>query len=234
VRYFPSCTLFLVVVDPGVGSARRRLAVQASGMTFIGPDNGCLSCVLDDETRGLRLPDEDYDARPVRVPSGVTAASIENSALFSPALSATFEGRDVFAPAAGFIAAGGNFSDLGPRVEEMLAFPAFRAPRDQAQQPFAPDTGHAYLHGLTVHIDAFGNLITDIRADDVTEGMRFIVRGVEASLVRTYADAPPETPVAIIGSSGFVEIAVANTSAADRLVASTGDPVDEQTQGATC
>jgi S-adenosylmethionine hydrolase len=228
-RFFPAGTIFLVVVDPGVGSSRGRIAVRAHGMTFIAPDNGCLSSVLSDDERGYRAVDEGYDARTVPLSASVTAVSIENTYLFCSTVSATFEGRDVFAPAAGWLAAGGSFSDLGPSVQGMQSFPAFRAPRDHAAAPLQPDGGHAYLHGLVIHIDTYGNLITDIRAEDVSPEMRFIARGVPISQVRTYADAAPEMPVAIIGSSGYVEIAVPNGSAADRLQASVGDAVAELT-----
>jgi S-adenosylmethionine hydrolase len=230
-RYFPAGTVFLVVVDPGVGSARRRLAVQAGGMTFIGPDNGSLSCVLSDELRGRRENDRPYEPARRPVEPG-TAVSIEGfSRLGSSSVSATFEGRDVFAPAAGFIAAGGNLHDLGPAVQEIDAYPAFRAPKHR------PGFGlgnvevlrskDAYLSGVVIHVDSFGNLITDIRASDIEGTPRFVVRGVEVPLVRTYAEAPEGKPVALAGSSGFIEVAVANASAADVLEAAAGIEVDE-------
>lgn len=210
-RYFPNGTVFLVVVDPGVGSARKRLAVRAHGMTFIGPDNGCLSSVLSDDARGQRDAGAPYKPALCSLQANITAVSIADLSLLGSTVSATFEGRDVFAPAAGVLASGGSIDDLGPRVEAMQAYPAFRAPGGR---------------GLVIHVDTYGNLITDIRAVDVEAASRFVIDGQQVPLVRTYADAPAGGLVAIAGSSGFVEIAVANGSAAARLEAGMGATVD--------
>jgi S-adenosylmethionine hydrolase len=221
-RYFPPGTIFLVVIDPGVGSARRRLAVQAHGMTFIGPDNGCLSSVLSDMTRGLREHDKPYEATARTPDNGVTAISIENvSLLHGRAISATFEGRDVFAPAAGFVAAGGSLHDLGPPPGTIEAFPAFQAPSGGA--------------GVVIHVDTYGNLITDIRADDLEQhpAPRFLINGQDVALVHTYAEAMPGRPVAIAGSSGYIEIAVPTGSAAQGLNSGVGAIVQIRPSGDT-
>jgi S-adenosylmethionine hydrolase len=210
-RYFPAGTIFLMVVDPGVGSARKRLALQAHGMTFIGPDNGSLSSVLSDDARGMRSGDEPYEAISHALNAGIRAVSIENTAVFgSRPVSATFEGRDVFAPAAGFLAAGGELHDLGPAVEEIEAFPAFRAP--------------SHGPGVVIHVDTYGNLITDIRASDLDlpGTPRCVVKDQEVPFVHTYADAMPGRLVAIAGSSGYIEIAVPNGSAAIGLDVGSG------------
>jgi S-adenosylmethionine hydrolase len=214
-RYFPPETVFLVVVDPGVGGSRRRIAISAHGMTVVAPDNGCLSCVLSDDMRGVRQSGEGYAAQQRQLNGSAAAVSIENTELLASSISATFEGRDVFAPAAGFLAAGGSFGDLGAELQDRQALPAFRGPKD--------DRGH--LSGVVIHIDTYGNLVTDIRGEDVTPQTRFLAGGAEVRLVRTYSEAPPNTPVAIIGSSGYVEIAVANGSAAHRLQAAKGDEI---------
>ena len=214
-RYFPPGSIFLVVVDPGVGSSRRRLAVEAEGMTFVGADNGCLSGALSDHLRGPREVGRPYQARPVRLDAAVRAVSIENQALFRKPVSATFEGRDVFAPVVTFLANGGGVEEMGPRIDELLAFPSFRAPEDDGR-----------LNGLIVHIDTYGNLITDIRAGEAQEGMLFRIHGRDVPLVRTYASAREPSLVAVVGSSGFVEIAWPNGSAASVLDPSVGDTIE--------
>jgi S-adenosylmethionine hydrolase len=209
-RYFPATAVFVCVVDPGVGTARRRIALIADGRIFIGPDNGCLSAALPDEVRGARA--NAYAPLPVTLPPDLLAVSIENPTLFRRPLSATFEGRDVFAPVAAYVAAGGTLTDLGPRIDQMQAFPAFAAPRRSDG-----------LDGLVLHIDTFGNLITDIRGADVTATTTFVTQGWRFPLVHTYGET--KRPAAIVGSSGFVEIAVPNGNAALVLGAGIGDRV---------
>ena len=159
-RYFPSGTVHLVVVDPGVGTSRRRLALQYEGHYFVGPDNGVLSAALPDAARGQRGAGEAYVASEIDVPEGVRAFAGDGGAAVG--VSATFEGRDVFAPAAAFLANGGDIARIGRPVERMLALPAFRAPG---------------LQGVVLHVDRYGNLVTDIRGDDVPAGAGFEVAG---------------------------------------------------------
>jgi S-adenosylmethionine hydrolase len=194
-RYFPPGTVHLVVVDPGVGTQRRRLALRCEGQYFVGPDNGVLSAVLPDTSRGQRGVGQAYEASEVEIPSEVQAFAGEGGT--SEGLSATFEGRDVFAPAAAFLANGGDISKIGRAVERMQTLPAFRAPD---------------LRGVVLHVDRYGNLITDIRGDDVPAGAGFEVAGRRLSLVRTYGDS--SGLCAIVGSGGFVEVALPGGSAA--------------------
>lgn len=197
-RHFPPGTVHIVVVDPGVGTLRRRLALRAEGQYFVGPDNGVLSSALPDASRGQRGVGQAYEPSEVDVPPGVEVFAGEGGA--SPNVSATFEGRDVFAPTAAFLANGGDIAKVGRRVERMLALPAFRAPG---------------LRGIVLHVDRYGNLITDIRGDDVPAGAGFEVAGRRVPLVRTYGDA--DGVCAIVGSGGFLEIAVPGGSAAETL-----------------
>jgi S-adenosyl-L-methionine hydrolase (adenosine-forming) len=194
-RYFPAGTVHLVVVDPGVGTSRRRLALQYEGHYFVGPDNGVLSAALPDAARGLRGAGDAYVASEVDVPEGVRVFAGDGGA--SAGVSATFEGRDVFAPAAAFLANGGDISRIGRPVERMLALPAFRAPA---------------LQGVVLHVDRYGNLVTDIRGDDVPAGAGFEVAGRRVRLVRTYGDS--SEVCALVGSAGFVEVAMPGGSAA--------------------
>lgn len=209
---FPPGTVHVVVIDPGVGTGRRRLALATAGHFFVGPDNGCLSAALAPATRARRAAGEPYEARTVRLPDDVMAVSIENDALLRRPVSATFEGRDVFAPVAAFLAGGGVPGDLGPRVDGMQAFPDLRAP------PMG--TG---LDGCVLHVDRFGSLITDVRAADLQGQPVFGVAGHKLTLARTYGEAGGLT--AIVGSAGLVEVALPNASAAQVLGVGAGDRV---------
>jgi S-adenosylmethionine hydrolase len=186
VRYWPDETIFVAVVDPGVGSPRRIVAATQDEHTFLAPDNGLLSLVLR---------------------ANATLISVENPAHFLPDQSTTFHGRDRFAPVAAAIANGLRIEELGPRIESIV--------RLRYEEPiYAAD----YARGTIVAIDRFGNLITDlVRAQIPFESMTLQARGVIIDrLERTYAGAEAG-PFLIVGSSGCIEISVANGSAAERL-----------------
>jgi S-adenosylmethionine hydrolase len=206
-RHFPPGTVHLVVVDPGVGTSRRRLAIRSEGQIFVGPDNGVLSAALPNTARGQRGSGQAYKASEIDVPPGVEVYAGEGGPMAG--VSATFEGRDVFAPAAAFLAGGGDITRVGRRVERMLALPAFRAPD---------------LRGVVLHIDRYGNLITDIHGDDVPAGAAFEVVGRRLSLVRTYGDS--RELCALVGSGGFVEVALPGGSAAAALGSGKGAVVN--------
>ena len=179
-RRFPHGTVHLVVVDPGVGSTRAALAVQSDGRCLVGPDNGVLS-------PALLLP----GARAVELmlPSGA---------------SATFHGRDVFAPAAAALARGEPIDGLGPAVTA----PVIR----RTAEPTRGADGA--LHGQVIVVDRFGNAVTNLvglRGGIVHAG------GLELPLRRTYAEAAVGEPIALVGSTGFIEIAVRNGDAARTL-----------------
>jgi S-adenosylmethionine hydrolase len=211
-QMFPAGTIHLVLVDPGVGTARRRLVIEAGGNVFIGPDNGCLSAALPDGARGSRQPEGGYEARLVRIAGDSRAFAFERLDLLPRAPSATFEGRDVFAPVAGLVATGMPASELGTRTDECLAFPAFRSP---------PIEGG--LDGMVIRCDRFGNLITDIRAGDLRPGARVLVATEELGLARTYGEA--QGLAALPGSSGYLELALPGGSAAAALAAGPGTAV---------
>jgi S-adenosylmethionine hydrolase len=204
-RYFPAGTVHLVVVDPGVGTRRRRIALRVEGQYFVGPDNGVLSAALPDDVRGARAAGAAYVAREVALPPNVAAVLIESESVLHQPLSATFEGRDAFAPAAAHLAVGGSLDELGPPGATMLALPAFRAPRAE----------DGSLAGRVVHVDHFGNLITDIRATDLLASPLIEVAGRTLRLVQTYAES--DRLCAIVSSNGSVEVAMPNGSASDAL-----------------
>lgn len=185
---FPEGTIHVAVVDPGVGTARDALAVESRRRYLIGPDNGVLS-------PALLAP----GARAVRLSIPATA-------------SATFHGRDVFAPAAVHLALGQAFDALGPPVPE----PVVR----RTPEPHRAADGS--VEGQVVTIDRFGNAITNllgVRGGTVTVG------GHEVPVKHTYADVRTGSAMALVGSSGLLEIAVRDGSAAEMLGLTRGAPV---------
>ncbi len=185
VPYWPAGTIFVCVVDPGVGTSRRILAVEQDGRVFLAPDNGLLTFVV----------------------SNGTAHSVENTALFLPTTATTFHGRDRFAPVAAAIANGTRLEELGPRIDEIVRLP---------YEP--PHYGGDVVRGTIVAIDRFGNAITDVeRARVPFEHFALKVGDLVIDRVETtYGGAAPG-PFLIVGSSGCIEISIANASAAERL-----------------
>ena len=190
---FPHGAVFVAVVDPGVGSGREALAVKAGGYFFVGPDNGIFSLILDkyDEAEVRALRDQRYFRKPV---------------------SATFHGRDVFAPVAAHLSRGVAFARLGPRFAGPLglSFPPVRAAEKR-------------LRGSVAYIDRFGNAVTTIPSEAARSARRVIVKGRRIPFAASYAGVKTGRPVAVVGSCGFVEIAVRDGSASRMLRLSVGD-----------
>jgi S-adenosylmethionine hydrolase len=187
-RRFPNGTVHLVVIDPGVGSSRAALAVESDGRWLVGPDNGVLS-------PALLLP-------------GARAVEL----MLPPGGSATFHGRDVFAPAAAALARGESIDALGPAASA----PVIR------RTPEPTRGADGALHGQVILVDRFGNAVTNIitaRGGVVSVGrLELIVR-------HTYADVAEGEPLALVGSTGFIEIAVRNGDAARALKLERGSSV---------
>lgn len=200
-RWFPPGTVFLCVVDPGVGSSRPLLAAQAYGQYFVGPDNGLFAPVLQ-------------DAKPR------TVIRLTKTRSWLKTVSRTFQGRDILAPVAAQVACGTPLRALGvavPRVQP-LALP----------QPQRVD---GKLSGCILHIDAFGNLITNIPESALTPRARLGKRAVRykqdwARVVSSYADGRPNELIAVVGSLGLLELAIREGSAAWTCNAKRGDRVD--------
>ena len=201
---FPAGTVHLAVVDPGVGSARRALAMSARGQHFVGPDNGLLEWAL-----------ASTDAR---------VHAVTEAQWFRQPVSRTFHGRDVFAPVAAAIANGEPLESFGTRILDPV----------RLSGPL-PHVRAGVLSGRVVFIDRFGNALTDITVATLEAawgpgaGERdFVVHAVGRDiegLARSYADAPVGTVVAILGSSGRVEIAQVGGAASERVGLGVGDPV---------
>ena len=203
VPAFPPGTVHLAVVDPGVGGDRRRIAVEVAGQRVVCPDNGLLT---------LLARSHPIDA----------VHELTNPRFWREPASATFEGRDMFAPAAAHLACGGALADLGPSVAEpmQLALPE-------------PSAGEHGVLGEVVHVDRFGNAITNIPASMLPEAgeARVHAAGRDLALLRTYADAEAGDALALMGSSGYVEVAVGEGSAAEALGLGRGDAVRLVTTG---
>jgi S-adenosylmethionine hydrolase len=199
-RYFPVGTLHLAVVDPGVGTDRSVLLVLGEGHAFLAPDNGLLGGVIDA-----------LDATVIRVEESQMAR------LALESVSATFHGRDIFAPIAGELAAGKTSAEaLGQPTEDYIPSLIDR-----------PDMYGKELHGIVMTSDNFGNLITNIDHKDLAPFKQPVVRagGHDIPLSRTYADVSPGDLLALVNSLRVVEIARAEQSAADFLGLGRGAPV---------
>lgn len=215
--YFPPGTIFLVVVDPGVGSSRRLIAVQAGGYYFVAPDNGVLAYTLSE-----------LDVQAM--------VELDNPAYHLDAISQTFHGRDVFSPVAAHLAAGVEITRLGSPLEQLVDYPLPELAIDAA-----------VISGEVLHIDHFGNVITSIGilewdgagqlrlSPRLAEGRAITldtsqvvvmlndqtVRGV----MKTYSGTAPGEILATVGSSGYLELAVNQGSCAARLGTMIGDVV---------
>ena len=202
VAYWPAGTIFVCVVDPGVGTERKIIALEQGEKIFLAPDNGLLTFVWS----GAAGSQPAEDARRARRAESPPLHSVENADLFLPDGSTTFHGRDRFAPVAAALANGLPIAEVGPVIDRIKTLPY--------EQPFYGET----IRGTIVAIDRFGNAITDIeRARVPFDAFALRVRDVVIDRVETtYGGAAPG-PFLIVGSTGCVEISVANASAAERL-----------------
>jgi len=209
--YFPEGTVHLVVVDPGVGTERRAVALRHDGHWYVGPDNGVFPLVLDGEPPDAVVELDDPAAWRTEAPS------------------ATFHGRDIFSPAAAHLAAGRSLDALGSPVESL-------EPLRWAQ----PTTDAGTVQGWVVHVDHFGNCITNIRRSTLRDALDLEARPspealpplkayagttVLESLSSTYGDVAEEEPLLLFGSTGYLEVSVNGGNAAERLDIRKGDSI---------
>ncbi|MBK5257426.1 MAG: SAM-dependent chlorinase/fluorinase [Vicinamibacteria bacterium] len=206
VPVFPAGTAFVGVVDPGVGTIRRGIAMRAGGYLFVGPDNGLFSLIL-----------VDHPEAEVR--------ELTNADLFRACVSSTFHGRDIFGPVAGALVRGTPFEDVGPVIDDAVRF--------ELKNPEYVEKG--VLEGEVIYVDTYGNLVSSIGGaawqtfvegakGDLTE-MVIEVSRVILPVVTTFGDVPEEDACAYLGSSGRIEIAVNQGSAAKRFESSIGSSV---------
>ena len=201
--FFPAGTVHVAVVDPGVGTHRRPIAVRAGAHFFVGPDNGLFTPIFEEAER-----------------SGWPLEVVELTAerYWLPAISRTFHGRDIFSPVGAHLAAGVPLADLGPVITDAL--------RIQMPRPQRTSTG--WRAHVTV-VDVFGNLTTDLPAEVLPAAgqVSFLLRGREVNdVVDSYGHRQPGDLVALVDSENFIEIAVVNGSAAAMLGARVGDVVE--------
>ncbi|GCE13922.1 SAM hydrolase/SAM-dependent halogenase family protein [Tengunoibacter tsumagoiensis] len=207
-RYFAPGTIFTCVVDPGVGSQRHPIAFAAGEWYFVGPDNGMFSAILRDQ--------------PVHA-----VVALSNPDYCLPQISATFQGRDIFAPISAHLANGVPLAEFGPSLQAS----------DLQRLPLEPGQYDGRIEGQIVHCDHFGNLITDIPADlvpnlmartpDASMQLVLPVQGIAVAERRSYfaeRDASPH-PFYYLDSSGYIGIAVQNGNAASQLGVQMGDSV---------
>jgi S-adenosylmethionine hydrolase len=203
-RYFPEGTVHVAVVDPGVGTARRALLVSTARHFFLAPDNGLLTYIFEEET-------------------SVEVRQIENRQYRLEAEGATFDGRDLFAPAAAWLTRGQQPGSFGRLVRDYVRLP-IREPRWEQQR----------LIGRIVYVDHFGNLISDLTTDHVREVRTTLKRDTITvaiagltiqGLAASYEEGSRETPHALINSNGQVEIFLKGGHAADALKCTRGEPV---------
>jgi S-adenosylmethionine hydrolase len=208
--YFPTGTVHMVIVDPGVGSARRPIVLSTEKYLFVAPDNGVLSLIYDREER-------------------LTVRTIAAEHYYLQPVSQTFHARDIFSPIAAWLAKGVDPANMG---DEITDFVRFSAPK--------PKTDGGTLRGIVLKVDRFGNLITNISAQDAPmlfdadpKPFKIVVGKREITQVRSaYAEGAPGEVFGIMGSMGFLEIAANRGSAAKLVEASKGTDVTIQMEGA--
>jgi S-adenosylmethionine hydrolase len=197
--YFPEGTIHLVVVDPGVGSARRPVAVRTRRHFFVAPDNGVLTYALRDQ-------------EPLEI------VHLTRREYWRSEISHTFHGRDIFSPVAAHLANGVPLEELGEPTQDMVQLPL----------PAPVQTDDGAIRGHVIHVDTFGNLITDIPAQMLAhrQASRVIVGQAHIrEIATTYAAVEPGHLLALIGSHGYLEVAVREGSAAQVAAAGVGAPV---------
>ena len=209
--YFPKGTIHVIVVDPGVGSDRQAIVSRTDSAFFVCPDNGVLSYLLQNiGNEGGQL---------------MSSVAIQNSAYYLPEVSNTFHGRDIFAPVAAHLSLGVSLEDIGPPVQTLVQLPIQ-----------VPELTDGVLTGQIVKIDRFGNAITNISETAIARLKSASTGGISTYEIRVgsvrlhrfnraYAESGVGKPLAIIGSSGLLEIAINGGNAKEDLGIKWGDPV---------
>jgi S-adenosylmethionine hydrolase len=216
-HYFPEGTVHMTVVDPGVGSHRTAVILKTPTALFVSPDNGTLSYILHElsggkATHGFALSDS---ISKIPVPEGCEAVTITREEYWRHPVSTTFHGRDVFAPVAAHLSMDLPVSEFGDRTVSINAFPV--------PVPFRDATGH--IIGQIVHVDRFGNLITNLRSNDIpARGAGVEIRNQRIASTSNYY-AQGKGLLAILGSNDYLELSIKDGSAAAFLGAQVGDTV---------
>jgi S-adenosylmethionine hydrolase len=200
--YFPKNSVHVAVVDPGVGTNRRPILIKTTQGFFVGPDNGIL--VLAAEKQGI-----------------ICIHELSNPQFMLPKTSNTFHGRDIFAPAAAHLLNGVKPAELGPKISEAV------------KSGFAKVTlRNGVLVGEVLHVDGFGNIVTNINEKEAAQNnlkgeisVELPGHQLKLKLSKSYGETEHEEPLALIGSHGFLEIALNQNSAAEKFKSKLGDRV---------
>lgn len=207
-RAFPADTIHVAVVDPGVGSNRKAIVVECANQFFVGPDNGLFSWICEREGN--------YQAR-----------QLTSEKFFRQPVSSTFHGRDLFAPVAAHLSTAISPSEFGPAIAEIVSL-----------APLQPQIGDAEIEGRILHIDHFGNCITNLRPEHfggrLGAGASLSIKEQRVNIFREFfaqkKSQSSEKLFMILGSAGFVEIAAEKASAAALLDCRRGDRVSVSRQ----
>jgi len=203
-RYFPNGTIHLAIVDPGVGSERRAIIVESQRAYYVGPDNGIL--MMAAEIDGIKH-----------------VYQITNKKYMLKTISRTFHGRDIFSPVAAHLARGIPPKEFGPEIKNPIK-PSYTKPK----------TINKTIEGEIIHIDDFGNIITNITIENlkeigITEGdiinVKIGEKTMKLKLCTSYTEIPPNQPLTIIGSGETLEISINQGNAAKTLQTNVGDKV---------
>ena len=192
-RYFAAGTVHVAVVDPGVGSERQVIAAEAAGQLFVAPDNGILKYIFAEE-------------------KNCSVILVNNSRFYLPNISNTFHARDIFAPVAAHLSKGLPLSQVGKKYSSYL--------KGEIQYPFIEENK---ISGIILHIDRFGNAISNIKHEVFQQTfpdarINIVVGNYTIHTISSsYKNSVPGSPLAIWGSSGFLEIAIKNESAANKM-----------------
>lgn len=214
-EFFPQDAVHVAVVDPGVGTDRRPVLLSTPWGRFVAPDNGLLSGVISGYLNSIQAP-----TGPITLPMGLTAVHLTNPKYWRHPVSETFHGRDVFTPVAAHLTLGVPPEDMGQAIDSLFFLPMAQPAHDDGK-----------ITGKVVYLDVYGNLVTNIPANTLPVGVVAEVRikgRIITGLSRTFNDTQASGAglIALVGSHGYLEVAVPNGSAAALLEAGEGEAVE--------
>ena len=216
-RYFPKQTVHVAIVDPGVGSERREIILKTPSAIFVAPDNGILSYVIDDlfSVESRSVIEQTHGLTEIVFKKGLEAAAITDPRFWRHPVSPTFHGRDIFAPVAAGLSLGISPYEFGEKINSLHVLPIARPSLD-------PDGN---LVGQILHVDRFGNLTTNIRGDSLRG--KDVVIEITGQHIQGISDyyAQKEGVLAVVGSSGYLEISLRDGSACDFLGVGVGHEI---------
>jgi S-adenosylmethionine hydrolase len=216
-RYFPKQTIHMAIVDPGVGSERQGIILKTPLAIFVAPDNGILSYIIDDlvSVENHSLTEQSHDLKEMVFKKGLEAVAITDPRFWRHPVSSTFHGRDIFAPVAASLSLSISLYEFGEKINSLHVLPIPR--------PSLDSDGN--LIGQVLHVDRFGNLITNIKSNDLP-GKNVVVE-VAGYCIQGISDyyAQNKGVIAVVGSSGYLEVSLRDGSACDFLGTAVGDAI---------